>query len=80
MAFSIAGTFFLKADHCSAVKLIPDNTNSLLTVGEGEKLEHIQIRFGLQDEETNGMLMWVESFLALGKWLISAVSKHIYSG
>jgi len=24
MAFSMAGTFFLKADHCSSVKLIPE--------------------------------------------------------
>ncbi|KAJ0824319.1 hypothetical protein HanRHA438_Chr17g0791161 [Helianthus annuus] len=27
MAFSIAGTFLLKTDHCSAVKLIPIDTS-----------------------------------------------------
>jgi len=27
MAFSMAGTFFLKVDHCSSVKLIPETQN-----------------------------------------------------
>ena len=29
MAFSIAGIFFLKADHCSSVKLIPETQPKL---------------------------------------------------
>jgi len=29
MAFSIAGMFFLKADHCSSVRLIPESTREV---------------------------------------------------
>ena len=37
MAFSIAGTFLLKADHCSSVKLIPKRLSNTLYINEVNK-------------------------------------------